>query len=321
MYNQSMPPTQTKNKFPKIFFLSLVFSAFLSPQLCQPARAQSALGISAIPPRLYIPDLNPGDVVTKVIKVRNESSQTQFLTTSIVDFIVNNDEGTPIFLKDGIGPDQNRWAASHWLQVSPTQIQIKPGETKSLTLTAIVPQDAAPGGHYAAVFHAADVNATINGTGSAVRPEVGTLVYLTVAGPITENAAVTSFTAPKFSEFGPISFTTIINNLSDVHISPIGSITVKNWFGLKTDNLPLEKLNIFPYTSRQFDNSLARKWLFGRYQAKLNAAYGSQGQLLTATLYFWVIPWRLILLALLAIAIIIILIKLIKLKNEKHQQT
>lgn len=277
-------------------------------------KAQSALGISAIPPRLEI-IVNPGEVKTAQLKVRNESSTPKVLTTTARDFIVTDDTGTPIQLEN-IDESENRWAASSWIQISPTVSQIKAGETKNLTITVLAPTDATPGGHYAMILHTPETNAVLNSSGAAIQTNVGTLVYITIPGKITQNAQVNKFTAPKFSEFGPINLETIITNLSDIHISPIGSISVKNWLGQKTDSLSLEKINIFPYTSRTLQNTLNRKWLFGRYQAQLNAGYGTTGQALRATIFFWVIPWRLIILTLATITIIIILVKLSKNKKQ-----
>ena len=70
-------------------------------------------------------------------------------------------------------------------------------------------------------------------------------------------------------------------------------------------------------TKRQ--NTLGLKWLFGRYQANLNAGYGDTGQALLATAFFWVIPWRLILALLLAL-LIVVLITLI-LRQRARQPT
>ena len=304
--------------------LKIIFIFCLLFQICNlllptTAKAQSALGLSAIPPRLEI-IVNPGQVKTAQLKVRNESSTPKILTTTVHDFIVTDNAGTPIQLED-ITESENRWAAGSWIQVSPTVSKIKAGETKNLTITILAPTNATPGGHYAMVLHTPETTAVLDSSGAAIQTNVGTLVYITIPGDITQNAQVKKFTAPKFSEFGPINLETIITNLSDIHISPIGAISITNWFGQKTATLPLEKINIFPYTSRTFQNILNRKWLFGRYQAQLNAAYGTSGQALRATTFFWVIPWRLIVLSLAAITITMILIKLIKNKRNKQNET
>jgi hypothetical protein len=301
---------KTMKKTASILFL-LTAAFFLQPSS---TTAQTAMGLSAIPPRLEIL-VEPGKHISKEIKVRNESQTEKFITTNIKDFIVTDSIGTPIPL-EGVSQEDNRWAASSWIQVSPTQIKLKPGETKSLILTVIAPADALPGGHYAMVLHNPQIDVALDSTGAAVETNVGTLVYITIPGDIKEDARIVNFSTTNFSEFGPINFETTIENLSDIHINPKGQITIKNMLGGTTAQLNLNESNIFPYTQRDFENKLDKKWLFGRYQAQVNAAYGSTGGLLTATIFFWVIPWRLITFALALITLITLLVIILKNKDQ-----
>jgi len=281
-------------------------------------QAQVSTGLSAIPPRLEV-DVKPDSTITQVIKVRNESSEVKTIKVTLRDFVVNDNKGTPTFLDENSDTENNRWAASAWIQVSPTSLTLKPGEMKSLTLTVLPPANALPGGHYAAVVYSPDSFASLDTTGASVKTNVGTLVYVTIPGDINQKASVQSFTAPKFSEFGPIDFKATVKNSSDIHIQPKGAITVKNWFGREIDKLQLTEINIFPYTTRDFANTLNKKWLFGRYRANFEAYYGTAGGLIAATLFFWVIPWRLIILIVAAIAIIVTLIIISKNKPKKFK--
>ena len=280
--------------------------------------AQVSTGLSAIPPRLEV-EVKPDGTTTQVIKVRNESSELKTIKVSLRDFVVNDDKGTPTFLDETSDTDNNRWAASAWIQVSPTSLTLKPGEMKSLTLTILPPANALPGGHYAAVVYSPDSFTSLNTTSASIQTNVGTLVYVTIPGDITQKASVQSFSAPRFSEFGPIDFKATVKNSSDIHIQPKGTITVNNWFGHEIDKLQLAETNIFPYTTRDFSNTLNKKWLFGRYRAYLGAEYGTAGGLIEATLFFWVIPWRLLILIVAAIAIVITLITISKNKPKKSK--
>jgi hypothetical protein len=298
-------------KIIKSSFLLFTFYFLLSAKI---SFAQTATnGLSAIPPRLEI-EVVADKVTTQAIKVRNESTETKTITVSIRDFIVSDNQGTPEFIDNLSDAVSNRWAASSWIQVSPTSLTLKPGETKGLSLTVMPPKNALPGGHYAAVIYSPNATSIGASTGASVQTNVGTLVYVTVPGDISQSALVQSFSAPKFSEFGPIDFKSTIKNSSDIHIQPVGAITVKNWLGGKTAQLTLNQTNIFPYTTRDFQNTLDKKWLFGRYKATMQAVYGTAGGLITATIFFWVIPWRLILLIIAAIAIITALITVLKKK-------
>lgn len=293
--------------------VSLLFlAAFVYPKVIN---AQAITGLSAIPPRLEV-TVEADDTNTQVIKVRNESKETKTISVSVRDFVVTDNKGTPNFIDDFTQSTNNRWAASTWIQISPTTLTLKPGEMKSLNLSVLPPADALPGGHYAAVIYSPE-SGSISATGASVKTNVGTLVYVTIPGDITQKATVQSFTAPRFSEFGPIDFKATVKNSSDIHIQPVGAITVKNWFGGKTAQLNLEQTNIFPYTTRDFANTLNKKWLFGRYQADFKAVYGTAGGLITATVFFWVIPWRLLILITAAIAIIVTLITISKNKPKK----
>ena len=284
-------------------------------------KAQVSEGLSAIPPRLEV-TVKPDGVVSQTIKVRNESTKEKDIIISIEDFIVNDDKGTPTIISST--SEDNRWAASSWIQVSPSSVKLKGGETKSLVLTVMPPANALPGGHYAMVIHSPDDQVSIvDTTGASIQTKVGTLVYITIPGDIRQDATVKEFNAPTFSEFGPIDFKTIIQNLSDIHINPTGKITITNMFGLNTDNLEFnnQKSNIFPGKTREFENQLSKKWLFGRYKAELNAAYGTVGGVASAVIFFWVIPWRFLILVGTAIIIIVVIILSLKKKNGNKKSS
>ena len=293
--------------------------------LAQPLKAATSEGLSAIPPRLEEVKVKADGVITKTIKVRNESNQDKTITVSIEDFVVNDDKGTPTIVSSS--KEDNRWAASSWLTVTPSNIKIKGGETKSLLLTITPPANALPGGHYAMIVYTPEISGTLNeSTGASIQTKVGTLVYITIPGDIKQNAQVKNFSAPSFSEFGPISFKSTIQNLSDIHIKPAGNIAITNMFGLKTTNIKFNDpgdagVNIFPGKNRDFTNELNKKWLFGRYKAELQAAYGTAGGVATAAIFFWVIPWRFLILLATAITIIVVIVMSLKKKSDGQKGT
>ena len=272
--------------------------------------AQSHLSLTAIPPRLEI-EAVPGKIITKTVKVRNDSTVEIIISINVKDYIVSDETGTPIQLELSSETSANRWSASSWIQVSPSRLVVGPSEIKAMVVTIITPEDALPGGHYAMIIHSPDASASLDQSGSAIVANVGTLLYLKVPGQIRQEAKVKIFSAPEFQEQGPVNFQTVITNLSDIHITPVGSIKITNWLGQKSDELILKNSNIFPYASREFQNTLDRKWLFGRYKANLLASFGTSGDFVVDSLYFWVIPWRLVILVIVALTIIVLLISLL----------
>jgi len=289
--------------------------------LTNSVRAQTPEGLSAIPPRLEV-TVNADGTNVQTIKVRNESSKERSISVSVSDFVVNDNMGTPTIVS--ANKTDNRWAASNWIQISPSSFKLKGGETKALSLIVTPPTNALPGGHYAMVIHSPDSEVSFtDSTGASIQTKVGTLVYITIPGDITQNAKVKSFTVPNnFEEFGPINFSSTIQNLSDIHIRPTGSITVTNMIGMKSYiQFNKDGNNIFPGKARDFENQLNKRWLFGRYKAQLNAAYGTAGGIATATLFFWVIPWRFLILVGTALIVLITIIVIIKKKSGGNKET
>lgn len=273
--------------------------------------------MTVIPPRLEI-SAKPGETIRKIVQFRNESDNTAYLAVSVKDFIVNNNTGQPDFVDARVS---GRWAASSWIKTN-TSLTVPPKVIGNLNITINVPADALPGGHYAGILYQNKGTASAIGkgvgAGSAITQVVGTLVYINVAGPITENAVVKKFEVPGFSEYGPIPLNTEISNLSDIHIKPAGQITIRNLFGQVATQLKLDERNIFPGASLLYTNTWPEKLLIGRFRADLELAYGS-GRALKATAYFWVFPWKTALIIILTI-ILIGLIAYLGYKKIKSRQ-
>lgn len=291
----------------KLPLLSALFLFLLFPS---PVKAAQVLKLTAIPPRLEI-EADPGEVVTRQLKVRNEGDSQVAVEVKVDDFIVTDKEGTPIRVEEEIS---GRWASSRWINVTPKKFLLNPGETKKLDFVAVIPDDATAGGHYAIIFYSPveEGDLALPGEGargaSGISPNVGTLVYTTVSGDIKEAARVRRMTVPKLSEFGPIEIETEIENLSDIHIKPLGTIRIYDMLGNLKTTLKLDEANIFPTTTRVFTNTWKKKWGLGKYKAVLQAGYGNQGKVLTAAVFFWIVPWRIIVIALLTIILVLLLI-------------
>jgi hypothetical protein len=280
--------------------------------------AQSQRGFVVSPPTTQL-ELKPGTTVEKVFKVTNNSAEATEFVVNVQDFIVTDSYGSPELLPEGVLPD-NKYAASTWATVLPDRFTIQPGQSATTTLYLQVPGNASPGGKYISVAFKPQTAGMPEGSGAKINTVIGSLVYLTVEGDITENAQITQFGAPNFSEYGPIPFKTEILNLGDLHINPKVSVEIKDMLGRKVFSYALDNLNIFPGTSRIYQNSWETKWLFGRFTASIIGYYGQDNNLpLTAVASFWVIPYKLITVILLAVAIVITITFYLKKRNEPQE--
>jgi len=264
-------------------------------------------------------EVKPGERVVVPIKFINPGITRISGIIKVADFLVQDNYGSPTLIE---GPTllSPRFSAASWVTLPSGQGTIMGGGTLLVQASIQVPKDANPGGKYLAVYFEPNVNQT-NNTGvikEATEPttfRLASLVYLRVAGPITENAEVTKLTVPQFLEYGPIPVTIEIANNGDYHIRPIGVLTLTDVFGKVVDQEKIDEQNIFPNASRIYKNALASRNLFGKYKVNFVATYGEQGRVLTATVFAWVFPWRVVM------AIILIIIVLILLFNHFYRRT
>lgn len=242
--------------------------------------------------------LDPGGYAEGTTKIINESNTPLTFKVSVQDYTVGDTNGTPQLLTPGTL--NNKYSAGAWIAINPATFTLQPGATQIVNYYLQVPKNATAGGHYAALVYTPVVEKSPDATGGTVNTQIGSLFYITVNGDITESAKVTKFLANAFQEYGPVKILTQITNYGNLHIAPKGKVTVSGLFFNETQELVSR--NIFPETPRDFENSFGGKLMLGRYKADLIGSYGVNNNLpLVASLYFWVFPWRIVLVLILLI--------------------
>ncbi|HCQ31763.1 TPA: hypothetical protein DIU27_05320 [Candidatus Collierbacteria bacterium] len=298
------------------FILSFILTIILAQAGIHPVLAQSV--ITAIPPRLVLFG-KPGEIITSQLKVRNDSEEAQNYTVSVEDFVVYDTQGTPIPIKTSTS---NRWSLASWI-TAPDIIPVDAKTTQIVNIKVRVPMTALPGGHYAMLTYMpnADVKpGQLKKTASIIGQRVGTLIYFTVAGPVTEKLNILKFSVPQFSEQGPVSFSGTMESLSDIHITPKGNLTISDPLNSIIASVPIETGSIFPETQRDFDVTWSQKWGWGRYRADLDLVYGTTGAVTSATIFFWLFPIRLVIYSLIAIISVLVTIILLNKRSKRHQE-
>jgi hypothetical protein len=279
-----------------------IVPAIAAPATTQPNPAKNGQALEISPPVITLSG-NPGQTIKTQIYLRDISSSNLIVTNQVNDFVAAGDDGTPkLILKD---EHNNPYSLKDWISPVP-QLQLVSKEIKSLTITINVPANAAPGGHYG-VIRFTGTPASLQSTGVSLSASLGALILFTVNGKTTENLSIQEFSVnhnektETVSESGPLNFVERFKNSGNVHEQPVGQVTITDMFGKKVGavNVNLPPRNILPQSTRKFsqplDNTvLGNKKLFGRYHAKLSVTYGASKKVLTASLVFWVIPYRLI---------------------------
>jgi len=309
-----------KNKNQSLFFSVVIATLALGSYIPSPISLVPlvhAESITAIPPKVELKG-NPGQTLTATLKVKNDTNQTQNFDIVVEDFVVIDNQGTPVPVTANTG---NRWSLKNWI-TSPKIVPIDSGDTQIVNITVKIPMTALPGGHYAMITYTPNADAKagdLKQTGNVITQRVGTLVYVTVNGLVNEKASITRFSSSKFIEKGPVDFSGTVESLSDVHISPKGTITISDPLNAKVGEVKVDTGYIFPETSRDFTATWNKDWGWGRYKADLNLTYGTAG-ILTATIFFWLFPIRLVIYSLIALISVLTVILVLNGRNKKHQE-
>lgn len=311
-----------------VFAGSTHLASLAQAQSNTPPSGSSETTLTAIPPRLGDDNslkAKPGEKIQASVRVRNSSNQTIQVRSQVSDFIVDENGETPIPVTDE--EVSNRWSLASWVILSPEVQVLQPREIGTVTVIIEIPEDALPGGHYAMITHQPDgsgatefnLEASSPESASLLQQRVGTLVYLMVEGPINEQAFIRDLTFPKFTEYGPVPFSFVVDNQSDIHVHPQVAVEIYDIFGRKVETIAVEGKNVFPFIGREFESQWDRVWGWGFYRAKVVMSYGTHGQVAMAMTSFWLLPITLVIggiLLLLAISAIFIAVR----RHMKHRQ-
>ncbi|MGH7246351.1 MAG: hypothetical protein ACREGI_05480 [Candidatus Levyibacteriota bacterium] len=300
-----------------------LFALFGFLFVLQSGAQETSRNITIVPPSTET-TVNPGDKTEGTLKFINDGPNALTVQVSIQDFVVENNKGTPVLLDPNTL--NKKFSAASWIAVYPNYFTVPAHQQQILNYYIQIPSNARPGGHYAAVVYTPISNVAVKNSGASVQTVIGSLFAISVSGAIVEQASITKFFANAFQEYGPVSIQTQIKNFGDLHIKPLGDITVYNMFGKQVAILRLPQYRIFPEVGRDYENIFGGKFMIGRYRATLLASYGVNNNLpLTASIYFWVFPWKIaVVLVLIIIAVILGFLvwmnkqKETELPDEKH---
>jgi hypothetical protein len=260
-------------------------------------------GLEVSPPSQDV-SIDPGGTTTVTAKLRNPSSNTLPITVHIEDFTAKGDQGQVELTAN------SPYSVASWTKVSPAKFELAPGESQEVTATIKAPADAA-GGHFGSFVFSVQPDSP-NGNAATVSQEIASLFLVKVSGPVDEKLVIKDFTAPSFSEFGPVDLSVNFSNTGNVYVKAFGLVNVTDMFGHKVADIVVPGTNIFPNADRIVKAHLKNQFLFGNYSATAIMYYGAQNQTLTATTSFFVFPVRIA-----AIVIVILFILFLMRKRLK----
>lgn len=307
-----------------LLVLGLMLTGLLAP-------FQSAEALTVSPVRVELAG-DPGENLVADIRLLNEQDKTITFYFSAENFEAQGEDGTPNFVPGDTG-------LASWITLlpevegeDPNTVTLAPQETISRTFSVTIPEDASPGGHFAALFFG-DSPPDDSG-GVAVGAKVGILILLTVSGEFEESGDLLSFGTQDdqtYFENLPVNFNYRFQNEGADRVVPEGTIEIANLFGMTSEELTVNtaQSNVLPKSIRKFEETWGTtpvateedaeepgfwttaksqwtEFACGPYTATLTLTYGSDPITVTEAVDFWVFPWQLLLVVALSGLIILL---------------
>jgi len=260
--------------------------------------AQSNTVSLSVTPTLFEMSASPLQVWQSSVKVINNNPYELTVYLSAVNFAPQGEGGQGKFLPVFEMMTEGTTLAE-WLDITSEPVVLRPGQSESVPFTVRVPEDASPGGHFAAILVGTRPPDTSAGFQVKTSQIVTSLFFLRVSGEVIEDGMIREFRASEsFYTTPAANFEVRFENKGNVHIQPQGEIKIKNMWGKERGIIPINHKthfgNVLPQSIRKFEFAWKGELSpsdIGRYSAELALAYGTdQRKFVTSKAYFWVVP-------------------------------
>lgn len=292
-------------------FSAAVIALFLIPI---GAFAQESQSLS-VSPTIFEMTANPGQVWQSTLRVINPNPYDLRLYTDVVNFRPLGEKGASEFIP--IAEDSSEPATfAEWIDVPDGQLLVPAEQTLQIPIIINVPENAPPGGHFAAVL--VGTRAPESGAGQVETAQVvSSLLFLRISGDIIESGNIRSFrTTSRLLDRPQATFELRFENKGNVHLQPQGEIVIKNMWGQERGTIPVNQRtlfgNVLPNSVRNYSFTWTGEWSpsdIGLYNAEVVLAYGEeQRQSVFSSTSFWLMPWKIVGGTLLAILVTLVLV-------------
>ncbi len=287
---------------------------------------------------------NPGETVNSQVKIKNNNNFKEYLQIEINKFVPAEGGERPL-IQDVTDQD----AFAKWVSFDEPKFTLDANETKTINFTIITPKEASLGYYYAFLFTRLNEGApTGQQAVIAGAPAILTLLEVRTPNATRELQLIDFKTDSAFYEYLPATFNVKVKNSGNIHLAPSGDIFVDRGDKKEIATLRVNesRSNILPNTERVFtsawndgfavrvpkeengkvvtndkgetvyrtnyDFTKADRFRIGKYTAHLLMVYdnGQRDVPVEATVSFWVIPWKMIL-----IATVVLIFALLGIKN------
>ncbi|HEX4662328.1 MAG TPA: hypothetical protein VH144_01805 [Candidatus Saccharimonadales bacterium] len=250
----------------KLFGFVLAVAVLAVMGRIHPALAASSSLQLSLEPAIFDLGGAPGTSMTTHVRVKNITAQPELVQV-----------GTQAFKPLGKVDDsalRSTFNAASWLQTDQPVFTLDPNQTKSIAITASIPANAEPGGHYATVSFTLLSKASIDsGPRASVDTRISGLALLTVKGPLTYKITVGAPYLNQDSDMPQLNVP--LKNEGTIHALTTQRVTVKDIFGNIVAEWAGTPALILPTESRV----ISMPWkisLPGWYRVQTSVTYSSR---------------------------------------------
>jgi len=285
--------------FDKFLLISINFSTFLLvfvslwlvffSGLCIAQQTEIKLSVA---PEIFKLELKKGEVLSKKIKIFNQSSLPIPIEATVTNFGAEENSGTITFFEEpakrGGEEDDISFNPRKWIDIENPNFILESEELYEVFLKINIPENAEPGGHYAVILFEPKLPSYYFEPGAALKtiPKIGVLILFSVEVEGVKRAekplVISEFIIPEkfrlqrlenllanvsglfqkaqaenrelFSivEKSELPFSLGIKNEDIVHIKPEGKLSIINSNGKIVGETEIKETTVLPGKTRKF---------------------------------------------------------------------
>lgn len=171
-------------------------------------------------------DVKAGESLTDTLRVVNDGQVAYDFSVYARPYSVNDESYVPDFTAEAQNAD-----AYKWVNFEKTSFRLEPGAFVEVEYTIRVPANATPGGHYGVLFAETQPSSDQAGQSVVRKKRVGSILYATVDGNVTQSGKSLGITIPFLQYNAPLAVSERVSNSGNTDFIVKTNVEVADIFG------------------------------------------------------------------------------------------
>jgi hypothetical protein len=265
--------------------------------------------------------LEPGQSTREKISIINRMDKSVTFQIQVEDIVGSDNMFEQVKL---LGEDRGPYSLKDFIIPEITEFTLESGEKITIPVDVNLPTDSEPRGYYGALIVSSkgeESNSSVDDGASGttqIVTRLGSIFLVRVNGDLLESSRISDFKTvgpeQKLYSDHPKGFEVSVKNEGNVHLVHYGEIKIKNMLGREVGSLPINAFFSLPDSTRYREIKWPESFAFGFYSAEvyLYQGFGDENEFLNDKISFFVLPWKLVVIALTVAIILFAIIRFIK---------